>query len=324
MEDQPSFNQQMGAGCLIIAGYGIPLSLIFGGIADGSAGLCILGVLLLGGAILMTKSKLRASAEILARQNAEQTLISQNRSDARTRCVQALNGLQDFTVSASVIEESSGARLIALDHGKRRLCLGELKTDREVRVRILPVDQVLEVAIVANGINVTTTQKAGAIGNAIAGGIIAGGAGAVVGATQAKATSLSSTVYDSIGLRVTIADLNSPLFDFAFYRGVPLPETENPVASAMQDARIWHGRLRALMHIGSGDVPGEDTRRAAFGVPKDSSQVTDQAPSAIIQRSEATEADGAVEPLRHAFIEREVRKGMSLAEAEKIAKELYR
>jgi hypothetical protein len=324
MEKQPSFNQQMGAGCLTIIGYGIPLSLIIGGISDGSAGLIVLGLLLLAGAILVTRSKLRVSAERMARQTAEQMLVDQNRSNARAQCEQALGGLQDFSPSASVLEEPSGARLIALDHGRRTLCLIELKADGRVRTKIIPASEVLDAAIVANGSTVTTTQKTGAIGNAIAGGIIAGGAGAVVGATQAKATSLSSTVYDSICLRITIADLDAPIFDFVFYRGVPLPETEGPVASALRDVGTWHGRLRALMHIGSGELPVEATQQATLGTPKNSLQISHRARSVITQESGPTGIDRAVEPLRRAFIEQEVRKGMSLVEAEKMAEELYR
>ena len=58
----------------------------------------------------------------------------------------------------------------------------------------------------------TTTEKDNGIGRAVVGGILAGGAGAIVGATTANSNSYSNTTTNTkiMGVKIYVADINSP------------------------------------------------------------------------------------------------------------------
>jgi len=66
--------------------------------------------------------------------------------------------------------------------------------------------------------NTTTTDKSNGIGRAVAGGIIAGGAGAIVGAatTKGTATTNTSTNLTYTGIRVFLSDVECPLLEISY------------------------------------------------------------------------------------------------------------
>lgn len=96
-------------------------------------------------------------------------------------------------------------RIIAIDEQKKVVIFGR----REVAF-----ENIISCELLTNTSysTTTTTEKENGIGRAVVGGIIAGGAGAVVGATTANLNSSSATSSrkEILGLRIYVADINLP------------------------------------------------------------------------------------------------------------------
>ncbi|MEG1492143.1 MAG: hypothetical protein RR394_07805 [Oscillospiraceae bacterium] len=67
----------------------------------------------------------------------------------------------------------------------------------------------------------TSAQKSGGIGRAVVGGVLAGGAGAVVGASTAKSTGTTktSTKREYVGILIYVADIDNPQIKISAHYG---------------------------------------------------------------------------------------------------------
>ena len=76
---------------------------------------------------------------------------------------------------------------------------------------IFRYDQIINVDLIQNGENLSITEKSG-LGRAAAGGLMFGGAGAVVGALSGKKKTKSEEICKELKLRITVRDYDDPAF----------------------------------------------------------------------------------------------------------------
>ena len=102
-------------------------------------------------------------------------------------------------------------RVVAVDEENRTIIFGR---------RVIKFEKILQAELKTTTTQNTTiqTQKNNPLGRAVAGGIIAGGTGAIVGAVSAKETSTSSTVShtNTNGIIIYLADIAEPIFEYSF------------------------------------------------------------------------------------------------------------
>jgi hypothetical protein len=222
------------------------------GIGDGNPGVAVfggLGCLLIGAWIwrLWRTGAEAAQAASVAAEEASKLTVAMNLT-----LQNALKSIPNFSSNKFFIDFAANDKLIAIDNQKRLLSLICFTGEGEnVSSRSLRPSEILSCEIDTVGATITQTQKKGGISNAVAGAVIAGGAGAVVGATQAKSTSTTNNVFSEIGLRLGIADLEVPTFKILFYRGDPIAENSTEAIQAMGEAKDWRDRIAALKSLGS-------------------------------------------------------------------------
>jgi len=81
----------------------------------------------------------------------------------------------------------------------------------------MPFDKILSADIVTDGNSVTNVKKSGVMGRVVVGGLLGGGAGAVIGAVTAKSVQKSVSVVTSIDLVVQTEDPEFPLLSWNFF-----------------------------------------------------------------------------------------------------------
>ncbi|WP_394961565.1 SHOCT domain-containing protein [Candidatus Allofournierella merdavium] len=85
-------------------------------------------------------------------------------------------------------------------------------------LQIIPFQKILECQIVENG----ATVQSGGIGRAVVGGVLAGGAGAIVGASTRK----SKLIVDNLSIRIITSDVNNALIIIPILETVTNRESE--------------------------------------------------------------------------------------------------
>ncbi len=135
------------------------------------------------------------------------------------RLIAALNAVIDQLTPdfrnagpSAIGKDESSCLLLAQE--TKRVCLIELSDDYETQHRIVGHRDLLEVELVQDGISITKTSRSSQAANALIGGAIFGGVGAVVGALTS--TSVTSDKIKRIDLRLTVNDLDRPLFILNF------------------------------------------------------------------------------------------------------------
>jgi hypothetical protein len=154
------------------------------------------------------------------------------------------------------IVNDSGAVGLAIAESTSHICLFHAsKSHPAPDMRIINAVDVLDWSIEENWQTLTTqslqtaTSTSSLVGRAVAGGLIAGPAGAVVGGATAKKRTTGTTVYhemvNSIALRLLINDIRAPNFTINF---LPHPVERNSDAyeRATQQAAHWHGVIAVM------------------------------------------------------------------------------
>lgn len=141
---------------------------------------------------------------------------------------------------------------IAVDENNKKIALLSLTAEP----RIYSYSDLLAVELTENGQSLTKTSRTSQAANAILGGILLGGVGAIVGAlTSAQKT---KTKVKSVDIELTINDTAEPVFRINF-QNVGDKAGGHINEPAMKNANEWMARFRVIMK--QADL--EDTGSAA-------------------------------------------------------------
>lgn len=117
-------------------------------------------------------------------------------------------------------------------------------------IEIFPANAILGAEVKIDETSVLQTATGQAFGRALAGGILAGGAGAVVGG--ATANKVQADLVRSVDLDVRVDDPVTPVRRVNFFSVVSGPGVERSMAQAFMqvmeaDPEMWHNRLAVLI-----------------------------------------------------------------------------
>ena len=158
---------------------------------------------------------------------------------------------------------------IALNEEENEICFISKPKDGDFEpVIFFDCEDLISTEIVVDGKTITKTNKDEALGGALAGGILFGGVGAVVGAIAADETSETEKDIEKIDLILNINDTKNPIISLNFfyaeeYEGF-LSSWMNPKERSLKDPKLiserlekisyWDGVFKALISRKSGRI----------------------------------------------------------------------
>lgn len=167
----------------------------------------------------------------------------------------------DFTAT-HVYLGSDGASAIAIDLDRASFCLIRGQPGAYIR-RVIPFSAVISSEVHEDGDVIVSTSRPSQLIGAAAGGLVFGGAGAIVGALTGKKKHQSQI--QLIELRLIIEDMRAPTFSVPFL-SAPTEKSSILYRSAREQARSWHARaeiaIRQTQQVKSalGDTPTDAPR----------------------------------------------------------------
>ena len=129
---------------------------------------------------------------------------------------------------------------IGFDNQRKIICF----LDTENKAFIFNYDKIIQSEIVIDGHTISKHSTTGTIGRSIIGGVIAGGAGAIIGGATGS-SKISENVY-SIDLKVTINNTVNPVFRINFLNKEVI-KGDMFFNSAYAKVEKWHGIITGLI-----------------------------------------------------------------------------
>jgi hypothetical protein len=129
---------------------------------------------------------------------------------------------------------------IAVDEPRGKICL-IINSGVGVSKRIIPFKDIISVELFEDGTSITKTDRSSQIANAVVGGIVLGGVGAIIGGATGKTE--TSGKNKRVDLRIIVNDIKAPLHDVAF-KNVEDEKGGRIYSQAIQQARYWHGLFK--------------------------------------------------------------------------------
>jgi hypothetical protein len=166
-------------------------------------------------------------------------VIQMNKAGRRTAMRKRLALIPGFRPTRQ--HYSADARTgIAVDEGSRRICLMAC----QAAPRVVAFTDVAGAEIEQDGCSVTTTSRTSQLGGALAGGLLFGGLGAVVGGLSGARGTRQKV--RRIDLRVLINDLASPVHVVNFL-DIETKSDSLIYRQAFQAASEWHALLNVIL-----------------------------------------------------------------------------
>lgn len=158
---------------------------------------------------------------------------------------------------------------VALNEEENEICFISKTKDGDFEsVTFFDCEDLISTEIVIDGKTITKTNKDEALGGALAGGILFGGVGAVVGAIAGNETSETEKDIEKIDLVLNVNDTKNPIINLNFfyaeeYEGF-LSSWTNPKERSLKNPKLiseqlekisyWDGVFKALISRRSGRI----------------------------------------------------------------------
>lgn len=164
--------------------------------------------------------------------------------------------LSNFTITQKVVGLNY-FYVFAVDHSHRKIAY--IEEDYEI---VLPYDKIICVEIDEDNTTIASKSTSRSIGGAIVGGIIAGGAGAIIGGLNGN--TITKKVVSLVQVKLKLRDINAPAiiikcFDSKSMLGIPETKTEGKNGQlyyqGLEDARM----ISDLVSVIIDDVDKKET-----------------------------------------------------------------
>jgi hypothetical protein len=154
--------------------------------------------------------------------------------------------IDDFTITKKVIGRDRKTGL-AIDLDRNKICLIN-NVSGQASLKVILYKDIIACELYENGNTITERSRANQVGGVLVGGILLGGAGAIIGGLSGK-TKTTGTV-ETIELRLIINDAEKPIHDVIFVnfeldKGGVLGK--GLYKDIMREARYWHGLIEVLI-----------------------------------------------------------------------------
>lgn len=144
-------------------------------------------------------------------------------------------------------------RGFAVDEMNKRICMYTVR-ESHFSSFVIPWNKLMAVELVEDGDSVSKIERGSQIGGAVAGGLLFGGVGAIVGGLSADR--VSSGRVQQIRLKLSIRDLDNPIFTVVMMNfPVPVTKTDPIYLMFLPFIEKWAGMLNVILND-----DGHDTR----------------------------------------------------------------
>lgn len=134
-------------------------------------------------------------------------------------------------------------RGFSIDEKNMKICLIQL-CSTGLKHKVIGYKDLMACELVEDGVSVTKTSRSSQAGGALIGGILLGGTGAIIGGLSGKKKTAQEL--HSISLRLTINDLDEPVFD-CLLNVLPLKDNTAYKKSIEELALHWHAVMEILI-----------------------------------------------------------------------------
>jgi hypothetical protein len=153
-----------------------------------------------------------------------------------------IQSIPEFSMTASYVTDNHKA-FIAVDEERKTFVIGGVDEDT-VNYKIISTKDILGVEITESGKGLlSSSDNINTLGMAAAGGLLFGGAGAVVGALSGSNTKSRTT---EISLRIAIDNIKIPYVGINFLTEV-VGKGSNAYQQALENAEKWFGIVKILL-----------------------------------------------------------------------------
>lgn len=165
-------------------------------------------------------------------------------SKAKTEMDSILGNMPNFSVDESYIINNNLA-FIAVDENKRKIAIGGLENDTgKVNYKIINAKDIMGVEITENGKGLLSSSvNKNTLGMAAVGGLLFGGAGAIVGAISGSNAKSKIT---EISLRIAIDNIKTPYVGINFLSQVTGKGSDEH-KQVLTNAEKWYGIISILL-----------------------------------------------------------------------------
>lgn len=176
------------------------------------------------------------SVWLTSMQNKELAKSQKNRLKGLDILVNRIKEIKDFERDDYVYNQGYNYGM-AIDNTNKKFCIVTQNS-----TKLYSYDDLLGVELSENGESLTKTLRGSQVAGAAIGGLLLGGAGAIIGGLSGKKETIK--LINNIELKITLNDTQNPIFDFVFFRRHT--KEENP-SSHMNKARKWNSLLHAII-----------------------------------------------------------------------------
>lgn len=183
-----------------------------------------------------------------------------------------LGSRPDFKASQSFFSED-GETAIALDDGRRLVCLASRGRGEQVLARTIPYSDILRCEIHEDGTAITKTSRTSQVGGALIGQAVAGPVGALIGGLSGKRVEANEV--NRVELRLVVNDVSSPTFSVTFLdRKVKRKSIVYRLAA--NQARHWYALIEVIIRQADDAVQPRGVAAAAPSNEVSSVHVADE------------------------------------------------
>lgn len=152
--------------------------------------------------------------------------------------------LENFKESKKVYSDDKEKMdcLVVDEENKKIAILGYM-----VKPKVYNYHDLLEVKIVEDNVTVTKTARGSQIGGALLGGVLAGGAGAIIGGLSGKKETTEEV--KKVELKILVNNVSNPEKNITFlYEMEPIKKTHSKYRQAISKADRWHDIIKVAIH----------------------------------------------------------------------------
>lgn len=179
--------------------------------------------------------------------------------DSRSKLRQLIDSREDFKASHCLIKFPYNSPTwipepigLAIDDQSKQVCLinGEA-------LRIIKYGDIIESEVIAGGDAITKTSRTSQFAGAAVGGLLLGGAGAVIGGLSGK-TVTKQDIKD-VWLKLLINDTSNPVHALDFIGTKNNGQMTDPKV-ALKEAQEWHGLISVIIRQAEQEFEAKSTK----------------------------------------------------------------
>lgn len=195
---------------------------------------------------------------------------SKKEKERGERLSQKVSGLADFNSSTTIVGVKNCYQFL-IDNDNRKVCY----IDESLK-RIVAFEDIINVELLENGTTLSTKSTMRTIGGTLVGGVLAGGAGAVVGGLSGNSKQIQKI--SDVQIRMRIRDLNNPVLVIKCFDAKTMTAEGKPIKTTSMEGYIYkEGKQHAQKILDLVSVIIDDVDRN----PDNNSQVINQPSSSV-------------------------------------------